>query len=64
LFNLRIALHHFGYKGEIITFPDPTNVNLLARIKLGCLIVESTDDKLLFCAIPKSQLQDEELMRF
>jgi hypothetical protein len=53
LFNLRIALHHFGYKGEIITFPDPTNVNLLARIKLGFSIVESTDDKLLFSAIPK-----------
>ena len=53
LFNLRIALHHFGYKGQIITFPDPSNVNLLARIKLGYPKAESTDDKLLFSAIPK-----------
>ena len=53
LYNLRIALHHFGYKGEIITFPDPTNANLLACIKLGYPIPESTDNKLLFSAIPK-----------
>ncbi len=53
LFNLRIALHHFGYKGQIITFPDPSNVNLLACIQLGYPIPESTDDKLLFSAIPQ-----------
>ncbi|MDY6897181.1 MAG: nitroreductase [Cyanobacteriota bacterium] len=53
LFNLRIALHHFGYRGQIAIFPDPANANLLASIKLGCPIVESTDDKLLFSAIPK-----------
>ncbi len=53
LYNLRIALHHFGYKGEITTFPDPTNANLLACIKLGYSIPESTDNKLLFNAIPK-----------
>lgn len=53
LFNLRVALHHFGYKGEIITFPDPANADLLACIKLGNPIKESTDNKLLFSAIPK-----------
>ncbi|AFY55502.1 hypothetical protein Riv7116_3023 [Rivularia sp. PCC 7116] len=53
LFNLRIALHHFGYKGQIITFPNPSNVNLLARIKLGSPKAESTDDRLLFNAIPR-----------
>lgn len=53
LLNLRIALHHFGYKGQIATFPEPTNANLLACIKLGYPISESTDDKLLFNAISK-----------
>ena len=53
LFNLRIALHHFGYKGEIITFPNPANSELLACIKLGYRIKESTDNNLLFNAISK-----------
>ena len=53
LFNLRIALHHFGYKGEIITFPNPENSELLACIKLGYRIKESTDNNLLFNAISK-----------
>ena len=53
LFNLRIALHHFGYKGKIITFPNPANSELLACIKLGYRIKESTDNNLLFNAISK-----------
>lgn len=53
LFNLHIALHHFGYQGQITTFPDPKKTNLLACIRLGYPITESTDDKLLFHAIPK-----------
>lgn len=53
LFNLRIALHHFGYTGKIKTFPDPTNPDLLAYIELGDLVKETTDEKLLFQAIQK-----------
>ncbi|MBF2064845.1 MAG: nitroreductase [Calothrix sp. C42_A2020_038] len=51
LFNLRIALHHFGYASEIKTFPDSTNPDLLACIELGHPIQETTDEKLLFQAI-------------
>lgn len=53
LFNLRIALHHFGYTGKIKTFPDPTNPDLLACIELGHSSGETTDGKLLFQAIKK-----------
>ena len=53
LFNLRIALHHFGYAGKIKTFPDSTDPDLLATIELGDPIQEATDEKLLFQAIQK-----------
>jgi hypothetical protein len=53
LFNLRIALHHFGYAGKIKTWTDPTNPDLLACIELGHPIQETTDEKLLFQAIQK-----------
>jgi hypothetical protein len=53
LFNLRIALHHFGYVGKIKTFPDSTNPDFLASIELGYPIQETTDEKLLFQAIKK-----------
>jgi hypothetical protein len=53
LFNLRIALHHFGYAGQIISFPDPSKPDLLACIQLGNPIHESGDEHLLFQAIQK-----------
>lgn len=53
LFNLQIALHHFGYTSKIKTFPDSTNPDLLACIELGYSIQETTDDNLLFRAIKK-----------
>ncbi|NJM72869.1 MAG: nitroreductase [Scytonema sp. RU_4_4] len=53
LFNLRIALHHFGYKGKITTFPDPSNPDFLARIQFGCPIQEDADEHLLFKAIQR-----------
>jgi hypothetical protein len=53
LFNLRIALHHFGYAGKIQTFPESTNHDLLACVELGNLIRETTDENLLFQAIQK-----------
>ncbi|PAX56133.1 hypothetical protein [Brunnivagina elsteri] len=53
LFNLRMALHHFGYAGKITTFPDFHDRDLLACIELGYPIQQSTDENLLFQAIPK-----------
>jgi hypothetical protein len=53
IFNLRIALHHFGYVGKIKTFPDSTNPDLLACIELGDRTQETTDEKLLFQAIKR-----------
>src|SRR5215469_16093227 len=35
LLNLRVALRHFGYAGEVIPFPDPDDPDLLARVHLG-----------------------------
>jgi hypothetical protein len=60
LFNLRIALHYFGYKGQIKTFPDPTNPDLLARIKLGCSVQQDADTHLLFEAIQKRHTNRED----
>jgi Putative TM nitroreductase len=53
LFNLRIALHHFGYAGKIITFPDPNLPDLLACIQLGNPIRESDEEHMLFKAIQR-----------
>jgi hypothetical protein len=53
LFNLRIALRHFGYQGRLKTFPDPNNPDWLAHIQLGNSIQESADEHLLFQSIPK-----------
>jgi hypothetical protein len=35
LLHLRLALRHFGYAGDIATFPDPDDPDLLACIHLG-----------------------------
>lgn len=53
LFNLRIALRHFGYTGKILTFPEPSNPDLLAWIQLGKPQQASADEQMLFEAIPK-----------
>lgn len=53
LFNLRIALRHFGYQPKITTFPDPNNLDYLARIQLGKISQASADEQMLFEAIPK-----------
>lgn len=53
LFNLRIALRHFGDRGKISTFPDPNNPDFLARIQLGKTKQASTDEHMLFEPIPK-----------
>lgn len=53
LFNLRIALRHFGYEGEVQTFPDRNELDLLARIGFGGKGKPTAEDELLFKSIPK-----------
>lgn len=53
LLNLRLALHHFGYQGDIRVLCDPEQPNLLARIRLGNWSQETTEEKSLFEAIPQ-----------
>lgn len=53
LFNLRIALRHLGDRGKSSTFPDPSTPDFLARIQLGKTKQASTDEHMLFEAIPK-----------
>ena len=53
LFQLRLALSHFGYKGEIQLFPESDERDLLARLALGSRTEESVEETLLFHAIVK-----------
>jgi hypothetical protein len=53
LFNIRIALHRFGFTGEIATLPDADDPDLLARIRLGDQTERSQNEHRLFDAIPK-----------
>lgn len=52
LFNLRVALRHFGYVGKIQVFPNPNNLDLLASVRLGDWLESTAEDRLLFQAIP------------
>jgi hypothetical protein len=56
LFNLRLALRHFGYKDEIKTFPDPSRPDVLAQIQISEPILASTDEQMLFDAIPNRHI--------
>jgi hypothetical protein len=51
LLNLRIAMQHFGYLGEVELFPDANNPDLLARVRLGFQAENEVEDNLLFHAI-------------
>jgi len=53
LFYLRIALMHFGYAGEVETFPDTDNPDLLARVRLGAEQEATEEEQSLFRAILK-----------
>lgn len=53
LFHLRVALRHFGYQGEVETFPNPADPDLLARIRLGSRGEATAEEDVLFQAIPK-----------
>lgn len=51
LLNLRLALHHFGYQGDIQMLPNSDQPNLLAQIRLGSWNQETAEEKSLFEAI-------------
>ena len=53
LFNLRIAIRHFGYRDLVEIFPKPDKSNLLARIGLGSRRIVSLEENFLFRAIFK-----------
>jgi nucleotide-binding universal stress UspA family protein len=56
LFNLRLAMWHFGYRPEVMIFPDPVNSDLLARLALGNrrqTADTSSDERALFEAITR-----------
>lgn len=46
--HLQVALRRFGYAGDIQTFPDPTNSDLLACIRLGNAYAPDSRDERLF----------------
>jgi nitroreductase len=52
LLHLRIALHHFGYTGDVTLFPDPARPDYLARLGLGRRGPEPPEDEYLFRTIP------------
>jgi len=53
LFNLRMALQHFEFNGEITTLPDANDPDFLARIRLGERSDPTPELDRLFEAIPK-----------
>ncbi len=48
LFNLRIALRHFGYEAPMQTFPDATKPDLLARVGFGDEKASTAEEHALF----------------
>lgn len=48
---LLVAVRHYGYAGEVTTFPDPADQTLLATVALGSPRTPEPDDHLLFGAI-------------
>lgn len=53
LFNLRIAIRHFGYGDIVDILPERDNINLLARIRLGSKRMVKLEENFLFRAISK-----------
>ena len=53
LYNLRVAAEYFGHRYQVSLLPDPADANLLARFELGLRCETSSEDVLLFHAIPK-----------
>ena len=53
LFYLRAALRRFGYAGEVETFPNPEDPDILARVRLGKEQEATEEEQWLFRAIPE-----------
>ncbi|MBW4632134.1 MAG: nitroreductase [Iphinoe sp. HA4291-MV1] len=53
LFNLRLAIRHFGYTDAVKTFPNPNDPDLLAHVWLGNPRKETEEEYLLFATITK-----------
>jgi hypothetical protein len=51
LCHLRIAMRHFGHRGEVVELPNPDDLDLLARVRLGFSEGGVTEENLLFQAI-------------
>jgi len=54
LFNLRLAMRHFGYRCNLALMPTPSNPDLLARVSLGDRLhrpATSQSERRLFAAI-------------
>ena len=48
LFNLRVALWHFGYEDLLEVFPSPDDEDLLAKMRMGARIKPTAENDLLF----------------
>lgn len=53
LFNMRVALRHFGCEGDVKVLPMPENPDLLACVRPGTAHEPTGEDKALFHAIPE-----------
>lgn len=53
LFNLRIAIRHFGYRDIVEIFPQPEIPDLLARVIIGSKRIIKQEESYLFRAISK-----------
>jgi nitroreductase len=53
LFNLRVAMWHFGYTDITKVFPDQGNPDFLARVQFGDRYYATAEDNALFDAISK-----------
>jgi hypothetical protein len=53
LYNLRIAIRHFGWADAVKIFPNPEDPDLLAHVWLGNPRQETEEEYLLFATIPR-----------
>ena len=53
LFNLRIALRHYGFTPVVRTFPDPDDPDLLAVVRPGVPLETRLDEHRLFMSIKR-----------
>jgi len=51
VFNLRMAMRHFGWREEVRAFPSPAEPDLVARVRIAGTAGENLRDHLLFGAI-------------